>query len=237
MNDSFVFLYHKTLESRVFKNEGLLKVWIWCLLKANYKESWVTLKTGKSSIEVKVMPGQFIFGRNSAAKQLRMNPETVRKRMNKLKNMQNLTINSTNQYSLVTIVNWESYQGKKNKVPAKVPGKYQASTTNNKDNKDNNKEKHIYGEFKNVRLTDEESEKLKAQFGEEGTSFWIEQLSAYVESKGKKYKSHYATILNWDRKDGGNKRITTKSGECTYCGKKSEKITDGLCDNCLWRAR
>ena len=30
---------------------------------------------------------------------------------------------------------------------------------------------------------------------------YIEKLSSYIASKGKKYKSHYATILNWSRKD------------------------------------
>ena len=29
----------------------------------------------------------------------------------------------------------------------------------------------------------------------------IENLSSYMASTGKRYKSHYATILNWDRRD------------------------------------
>ena len=56
--------------------------------------------------------------------------------------------------------------------------------------------KKMYGEFKNVKLTDEEYEKLK----EKGLLPYIEKLSSYIASKGKKYKSHYATILTWSRK-------------------------------------
>ena len=29
----------------------------------------------------------------------------------------------------------------------------------------------------------------------------IERLSAYMQSRGKRYKSHYATILTWERNE------------------------------------
>lgn len=61
--------------------------------------------------------------------------------------------------------------------------------------------KDIYGEFGNVRLTSEELQKLKDLFGEAGTNEMIENLSQYIASKGKKYSSHYATILSWERKN------------------------------------
>ena len=59
--------------------------------------------------------------------------------------------------------------------------------------------KHKYGEYNNVLLTDDELEKLKDEFHD-----WeerIERLSSYVASTGKTYKSHYATIRNWAKKD------------------------------------
>ena len=59
--------------------------------------------------------------------------------------------------------------------------------------------KHKYGEYKNVLLTDEELEKLKAEYPD--IKDRIERLSSYVASTGKSYKSHYATIRNWARKD------------------------------------
>ena len=59
--------------------------------------------------------------------------------------------------------------------------------------------KHKYGEYSNVLLTDDELDKLKAEYSD-----WqerIERLSSYVASTGKSYKSHFATIRNWARKD------------------------------------
>ena len=63
--------------------------------------------------------------------------------------------------------------------------------------------KHKYGEYKNVLLTDDELQKLKTEFSDYEDR--IERLSSYIASKGTKYKSHYATIRNWARKDAETK--------------------------------
>ncbi len=63
-------------------------------------------------------------------------------------------------------------------------------------------QKHKHGEYRNVMLTDEELEKLKGEFPNDWRER-IERLSEYVASKGAKYKSHYATIRAWSRKDSG----------------------------------
>ena len=70
------------------------------------------------------------------------------------------------------------------------------------------------GEFKNVKLSKEEYEKIVSA---ELTSY-IENLSSYLAQTGKRYKSHYATILNWSRKD--NKPILKKSSG------RVERVTD-----------
>ena len=59
--------------------------------------------------------------------------------------------------------------------------------------------KHKYGEYNNVLLTDEELEKLNNEFVDLDER--IERLSEYIASKGTKYKSHYATIKSWARKE------------------------------------
>lgn len=69
--------------------------------------------------------------------------------------------------------------------------------------------KHKHGEYANVLLTDEELDKLKVEYPTDWEER-IERLSSYVESTGKRYKSHYATIRNWARKDG------TKGGKQTH---------------------
>lgn len=60
--------------------------------------------------------------------------------------------------------------------------------------------KNSYGEFGNVKMTTAEFEKLVQAEGAERANALIEELSSYLASSGKRYKSHYATLLNWGRR-------------------------------------
>jgi len=74
-----------------------------------------------------------------------------------------------------------------------------SSQDNNNISKPKDNIKHKHGEYNNVLLTDTELEKLKSDYPD-----WeqrIDRLSGYIASKGAKYKSHYATIKNWARRD------------------------------------
>ncbi len=60
--------------------------------------------------------------------------------------------------------------------------------------------KNAYGEFSNVKMTTAEFEKLVQAEGADRANALIEELSSYLASSGKRYKSHYATLLNWGRR-------------------------------------
>lgn len=70
--------------------------------------------------------------------------------------------------------------------------------------------RHKYGLYENVLLTDEDYQKLVAEFPHD-YSERIERLSEYIASTGKKYKSHLATIRAWARKDTTQKPASNKS--------------------------
>lgn len=73
---------------------------------------------------------------------------------------------------------------------------------NTVNNTSNTTTKVCYGEFKNVRLTDDEKGKLVARYGRSATKTLVEELSTYMQSQGKRYKDHYATLLNWAKRKG-----------------------------------
>ena len=88
----------------------------------------------------------------------------------------------------------------------------QLSTKESSTNKSTTKElkiepRHKYGEYQNVLLSDSDIEKLKAEFPTDWEER-IERLSSYMESKGKTYKNHLATIRNWARREKEEKRDT-----------------------------
>ena len=60
--------------------------------------------------------------------------------------------------------------------------------------------KILLGQYGNVKLTEEELAKLKAEFPTDWQQR-IDRLSEYMASKGKKYTNHLATIRAWARRD------------------------------------
>lgn len=71
--------------------------------------------------------------------------------------------------------------------------------------------RHVYGEYKNVLLSDKEMEKLQKEFPNDWQNR-IERLSSYVASSGKHYKNFLATIRNWAKRDQRNAQAQ-KGGE------------------------
>ncbi len=59
---------------------------------------------------------------------------------------------------------------------------------------------NLYGRYGNVRLTDQEMETLKSDFPTDYLSM-IEHLSEYMESSGRTYKNHLATMELWKKTD------------------------------------
>ena len=75
-----------------------------------------------------------------------------------------------------------------------------------------------YGRYQNVFMTDEERAELQTEFPAIWQSY-VEKLSAYMKSTGKRYQSHAATILRWAAEDG------KKGGSLpTYTYKEGESL-------------
>lgn len=71
-----------------------------------------------------------------------------------------------------------------------------------------------FGEFENVQLSEEEYTKLCEVLGKVGTDNLIAELSSYMASTGKRYKSHYATLQGWARrKMQEHQKSITKKGK------------------------
>lgn len=146
MNEGYIKIWRKLLHSQAWQNPPLLKVWLWCLLRASHNERWVPLKTGRGTTEVKLFPGQFIFGRNTAAKELEMKPSSVRNYIAKLRNLKNLNVKQDTQedtqnhgrqdrlYSIISIINWEIYQGNFKKLDSQKDGQLNTQEDRQEDN-------------------------------------------------------------------------------------------------------
>lgn len=111
MTSGWIRLHRKIIESAAFADANLLKVWMWCLCKAAHKQNHFTMKTGRGNTIVSVEPGQFVFGKQAAAKELKMPTSSVRRRMKTLVELGNISLESSSHFTIVTINAWRKYQG------------------------------------------------------------------------------------------------------------------------------
>lgn len=145
-SNTFILLSRSILDSEVFASQKLLKIWIWCLCKANHKDRFISLKIGRGERTIKVKRGQFLFGRHKAEEELYIDGSTIYKAMKRLELLKNISIKSNNQYSVVTVCNYNTYQDSgsykvtTNKQPKRrqVTTSAQSSNTNNNVNNVNN---------------------------------------------------------------------------------------------------
>lgn len=79
-----------------------------------------------------------------------------------------------------------------------------------------------YGSYKNVFLSDAEYQKLKSEIP--NLDNLIEQLSTYMESKGKRYKNHAATLRNWAARDKSRQKPPHGGGIPNYSYKDGESL-------------
>jgi len=255
--------WRKIINSAVFKNEGLLKVWVWCLAAANHKKKWVSIKVGRSIVEVSVDRGSFIFGRNSAARILDMSPSTVWKRMQKLKNLQKLNIKSDKHYSIISIVNWDIYQSHEKKGDSKgdsqVTAKEQPGDTNKNYKNEKNKEVKAHGlpsEKYSQDFLAFWSAYPKKQGGKEATwKSWNKNerpsieiiMKAIAEQKREKeylksagrFCPEWPNILTWVNKKRWEdetempRRSHSPHTICAVCDEVKDTLTMGVCDDCI----
>jgi hypothetical protein len=106
LDRGYIKLWRKTLDTEILKKKNLWSFWGYCLLKATHRPFISTVGLQ----EVPLEPGQFVFGRKRAAFDLDMTEREIRTCVQSLSNMKNLTIKTTNKFSIISIVNWNIYQ-------------------------------------------------------------------------------------------------------------------------------
>ncbi len=211
MKTGWIKIYRGMLQWEWFSDAKMVQLFLYLLLSANVKE--LTFKGAK------IKRGQLVTGLKKISSETGLSIQSVRTCLKRLKKTGEINMRSNNQFSVVTICNYEFFQNdiqEDNKQPnIRLTSNQQATNkqlTTSKEVRSNKKEKiykkenghKTFGKFQNVKLLPKEFDKLSEKFGKSTAENKIETLSEYLASSGKKYKSHYATILCWARKDTPN---------------------------------
>ena len=214
--DGWLKLYRSILDSAVFQDAEVLKVWIWLLCNVAF-EQHDTICYGKV---IHLKPGQIATGRKKIAQCTDLNENKVYRSLTTLKSLGNIEIKATNKYSIITVVNWDKYQeenGKRTSSEQQTNSKTtteeqqdDSKRTQHKNGKNGKKEKNIYicSFFQSV--WDEYPKKLgknkvtKAameQLEEAGEATVMSAVRRYVEKikrdgTDEKYIMHGSTFFN-----------------------------------------
>ena len=153
----------------------------------------------------KTNPGQFISSlesiKNRSGKGISI--QNVRSSLKRFEKLGFLTNESTNKNRLVTVVNWKSYQPKKDKPTGKSTSNQQATnkqpTTNNNVIMEECKEKDIYRAFDHLSITVEKYERLKEKHPGKDIDGVLDKIENFAGNK--KYKNLYLTANTWLKKE------------------------------------
>lgn len=102
MNNGWIKLHRRLTEWEWYNDSQTVHLFIHILLKANHSE--------KKWRGVTVKSGQFITSRDKLSSETGISVRSIRTILNRLKATNEVTNETTNKYTIVTVCNWESYQ-------------------------------------------------------------------------------------------------------------------------------
>lgn len=135
----YIKLSRKIFEWGWYKNTNTFKVFIHCLLKANWKESIFMGQVLKR--------GSFATSNEHIALEAGLTVQNVRTALKNLQRTGEILIKSTNKYSVISIVNYDSYQS----AEEKLTNNQQTTNTQTYTSTNNNRRSK---EVKNIKSID-----------------------------------------------------------------------------------
>lgn len=108
MTNGWVKIHRKLLEHEMWASSEAVTMWLYCLLKATH----TTCQAVVGTKVIPLKPGQFVFGRVRTHEQTGLSEWTIRKGIHTLELLNCITKEpfSTRRGSLITVVNWATYQ-------------------------------------------------------------------------------------------------------------------------------
>lgn len=123
MNEVWIKLHNKILNWEWYQDYKTKALFIHCLLKANWQD-------GKY-MGINIPRGSFITGRKKLSQELGMSEQEVRTSLKKLEKSQNITIKTTNKYSVISIENYNVYQWNNQQITTEQPLSKNKNNINN----------------------------------------------------------------------------------------------------------
>jgi DNA replication protein DnaD len=117
MDDGFITLHRSVQKHWIWQEPEALKFWMALLLEANWQEK----KTMFNGSLLTVKRGELVFGRIKYSRELNISVKKIRRYLDLLEreNMITKGQQKSNKFSLISITNYESFQKRASRGPAK----------------------------------------------------------------------------------------------------------------------
>lgn len=114
MHRNWLKLWRKTEDSAVFKDTNAWHVFCYLLLKAQWKKDKYSCSF--EGEQIYLQRGEVVIGRYLMAKALQMPPSTVRNSLTRLfQKYRIISLKTDNKRTIVTLLNWDTYQNEESK--------------------------------------------------------------------------------------------------------------------------
>ena len=117
MDDDFITLHRSVQKHWIWQEPEALKFWMALLLEANWQEK----KTMFNGCLLTVKRGELVFGRIKYSRELNISQKKIRRYIDLLEKTNMITKGQqkSNKFSLISITNYESFQKRASRGPAK----------------------------------------------------------------------------------------------------------------------
>ena len=174
----------------------------------------------KRGLKVSLERGQSGRSELTLSKRWKWSRNKVRRFLKLLLRLEMIALKQDNKTSIITICNYELYQGSKsyddtpNDTPNDTPERHQKDTkryTNKKKEKKEKNKKIIFSPLKDQKeFLDNLPESIRSKYSEELINQTTDRLKDYCLSSGKVYKDYYAALRNFLRNAKPEKAKQTK---------------------------
>lgn len=144
MDEGYIKLFRSMTSWEWYQDANTMRVFLHLLLKANWEDSRYRNHP--------VPRGSLVCGRKQLAQDLKISEQSIRTALIHLKSTNEITIESTNRFSIIHIVNWEKYQVNENLSTNKITNKATNNQPTTNQQLTTSKE---YKEIKNIRREEE----------------------------------------------------------------------------------
>ena len=194
MKNGYIKLYRTILENPISRKPDYAWLWTIMLLKANHKDNEILWNSKK----MKLKAGQFITGRKELSVNSGISESKVYRILKYLKNEQQIEQQTTNKFTIITILNWKKYQGSEQQIKQPVNNKRttseQQSEHRQEERKNDKKDKkNIYTDIFNYWNS---KEIIKHKILDDSTKRKIiAMLKVYTPEEIKKAINIYSVII------------------------------------------